>query len=218
MRGDFLERRFTDEEARRIFERAAEAEARPAAAPGQHGHTLAELRAIAAEVGLDTAGLDLAAAEIIASDASPASGRGGLSTLVHEDAVILRPLPNEEMRKLAAQIEQIIGRRGLLSDAGAWVEWRDSKDRLYVGMVRGERQTRLRAIANNSAEMVFGSSAIGVLGLMLIPGVGGGNWLGVSAVVLVTLGLIGFFLRNRVTAGRRDLRELLDILKDAANR
>lgn len=99
-----------------------------------------------------------------------------------------------------------------------WVEWRDSKDRLYVGMIRGDRQTRLRVIANQSGEMVFGSAAIGVLGLLLIPGAGGSGWLSVALVLAVTLGSIGLFLRQRVAAGQRDLQELLEILKDIADR
>src|SRR5690606_39171913 len=134
---------------------------------------------------------------------------------LHEDAAISRTLSNDEMRKLMSQVEQIIGRRGLLSDAGAWVEWRDSKDRLYVGMVRRDQQTRLRAIANPSAEMVFGSAIIAVIGVLLIPATGG-SWLSVGAVLAVTLAAIGLFVRHRVAASRRDLRELLDILKDTA--
>jgi hypothetical protein len=219
VRGDLIAHRFTDEETRRIFERAAEAETRPQANSSRDGHTLEELRAIASEVGLDAAAVERAAAEIIASDVSVSErGHHRLSTLLHEDAVISRPLSDDEMRKLTSQVEQIIGRRGLVSDAGPWVEWRDSKDRLYVGMIRGDRQTRLRAIANQSGEMLVGSAAIGVLGFLLLPGASSGSWLSVAVVLAATLGLIGVFLRHRVAVGRRELRELLDILKDIADR
>lgn len=217
--GDVIARRFTDEETRQIFERAAVAETRARTSSSGEGHTLEELRAIASEVGLDATAVDRAAAEIIASDASVSDpGRYRFSTLLHEDGVIARPLSNDEMRKLTSHIEQIIGRRGLLSDAGPWVEWRDSKDRLYVGMIRGDKQTRLRAIANQSVEMVLGSAVIGVLALLLIPGVAGSGWPGVAALLAATLGLTGLFLRRRVAVGRRDLRELLEILKDGADR
>jgi hypothetical protein len=219
VRGDLIAHRFTDEETRRIFERAAEAETRPQTSSSRDGHTLEELRAIASEVGLDSAAVERAAAEIIASDVSVSErGHHRFSTLLHEDAVISRPLSTDEMRKLTSQVEQIIGRRGLVSDAGPWVEWRDSKDRLYVGMIRGDKQTRIRAIANQSGEMVVGSAAIGVLGFLLLPGASGSGWLNVAVVLAATLGLIGVFLRHRVAVGRRELRELLDILKDVADR
>jgi hypothetical protein len=218
MRGDFVERHFTEEETRRIFEVAAEADARPQATSSQSGHTLAELRAIAAEVGLDPVAIDRAAAEIIVSDASPRVARSKFSTLIHEDAVIPRCLSNAEMRQLTSQVEQIVGRRGLLSEAGPWVEWRDMKDRLYVGMIRGGRQTRVRVIADNSAESAFGSAIIGAMGLMLIPTTVGGSWLGLTVTCVAIVAAIGLFLGNRRTAGRRDLRELLDILLDVAGR
>lgn len=216
MRGDFLERRFTEEETRRIFELAAEADARTYGGTSPEGHTLDELRGIGAEVGLDPVAIDRAAANIIAAESPPGADRAIFSTLIHEDAVISRRLSNAEMRQLASQIEQIVGRRGLLGEAGAWVEWRDRKDRLYVAMVGGVHQTRFRAIANSSAEMVFGSAMIGILGFTLVPISVTGSWWGLAATVAATVGAIGLFIRNRRAAGHRDLRELLDFLIDVA--
>lgn len=119
MRGDLVTSRFTDEETRRIFERAAEAEARPQTTSNRDGHTLEKLRAIASEVGLDAAAVDRAAAELVASGASVSEPGGHrFPTLLHEDAVISRPLSNDEMRKLTSKVDQIVGRRGVLSDAG----------------------------------------------------------------------------------------------------
>ena len=64
--------------------------------------------------------------------------------------------------------------------------------------------------------MLFGAAIIAALGLLLMPATGG-SWLGVGAVLAATLAAIGLFVRHGVTVRRRDLRELLDILKDTAD-
>ena len=218
VRGDFVTSRFTDEEMRRIFERAAEAGVHPQSSSRADGHTIEEIHAIAREVGIDRAAVDRAAADIVSSRSSGAAtpGRFRFTRLVHEDGSVERALSNEEMRSAVSQVEQIMGRRGMLSVAGPWVEWRDSKGRLYLGMVRGEQRTHLRAIADYSGEVITGAIAIAVVGSLLLTPAEQLGGVGVAAVIAGTFSAIALFWRWRSKIARGYLRELIDLIQDSA--
>jgi hypothetical protein len=214
LQGDPLGRRFTEEETRRIFERASTTGAEHPARSRAEGLTLEEIRSIAEEVGLERAAVDRAAAEVVSTPVPP-TGRQKLSSLLHEDATIPRALTNDEMRGLIRQVEQILGQRGLLSEAGPWVEWRDATDRLYLGLVRGEGVTRVRAIANIRGELITGAIPIGLTGIVGLSWVGGAG-VAAAAVMGGLAAATGLLVRWRVYAGRRYLRELLLLVCDAA--
>ena len=220
MRGDFQERRYSDEELRRIIEDATRSELQPKeVARQQEGLTLAEIREIAQEVGIDPQAVDRAAAGLLASesiDAAPSSRV--LSRVVHEETIIPRPLTDSEMRLVALQAERVLGRRGSLYSAGDFVEWRDGRNRLYVGIVRGEQRTRVRVIADQTSELFPGSAAIGGLGLIMVPTVVGSGTTAIPGLVLLAVavyGVIRLFWKQRLDQARRDLKELLEILVDA---
>jgi hypothetical protein len=122
------------------------------------------------------------------------------------------------MLGLASQVEQIVGRRGFVSEAGAWVDWRDSRDRLYIGLVRSDKRTRLRAIADCSHDVVAGVMGGGVLALMIGASLGIDGALGLGVTLATGVAAGGVFIRHRFAAHRRDLAELLEILKATAGR
>ena len=109
-----------------------------------------------------------------------------------------------------------MGRHGMLSVAGPWVEWRDSKGRLYLGMVRGEQRTHLRAIADYSGEVITGAVAIALLGVLLLAPAEQIGSVGVAGVIAATISAIGLFWRWRSKVARGYLRELIDLIKDSA--
>ena len=220
MRGDFQERQYSDDELRRILEDATRSELQPKeVARQQEGLTLAEIREIAREVGIDPGAVDRAAASLLATesiDAAPSSRV--FSRVRHEETMIPRPLTDSEMRLVAMQAERVLGRRGSLYSAGDFVEWRDGRNRLYVGIVRGEQRTRVRVIADQSSELFAGSAAIGGLGLMLVPTVAGSGMATIPGLVLLAAavyGVIRLFWKQRRDQARKDLKELLEILVDA---
>lgn len=221
VREPYSDRRYTDEETRLIFQVAAESEvAGERVAQSREGLTLAELREIAEEVGIDPAAVERAAADVVARDESDRlADHSPFDRVLHEEVTIARPLSDIEMRRIAMQAEAVLGRHGALREAGDWVEWRDPKDKLYVGMVRGGHQTRIRVIADYSAEIAFGAAAIGVMGTLLgmsLVGSGSVQGLTLGAIAIVAAPvLIGWFWRRRSESGRRDLRELLAILEAA---
>ena len=217
MRGDFLERRYSDEELRRIIEDATRTEIQPReVAHQQEGHTLAEIREIAQEVGIDPDEVDRAAASLLASesiDAAPSSSV--FSRVLHEETIISRPLTNSEMRLVAMQAERVMGRRGSLYSQGDLVEWRDRRDRLYVGIVRGVDRTRVRMIADQSSELFAGTFVIGALGTIMVPTVAGSGTTAIPGLVLLAgavFGVIRLFWKRRRHEARGELKELLDIL------
>ena len=220
MRGDFQERRYSDEELRRIIEDATRSELQPKeVARQQEGLTLAEIREIAREVGIDPGAVDRAAASLLATesiDAAPSSRV--FSRVRHEETMIPRPLTDSEMRLVALQAERVLGRRGSLYSAGDFVEWRDGRDRLYVGIVRGEQRTRVRVIADQTSEVFAGCAAIAGLGLIMVPTVAGSGTIAVPGLVLLAVavyGVIRLFWKQRRDQARKDLKELLEILVEA---
>lgn len=227
MRGDLTEQRFSDDDLRLIFAEAAQSEVHGRVpGGGRHGLGLDDLRAIAQEVGIEPAAVDRAAANLLAARGEerrrPATMAASFSRLVHEDAVIPRALTGDEMRAVASQVELVLGRRGRLHDAGDWVEWRDLQDRLYVGMVRGQGRTRIRAIADHSRELLLGSGLIGVFGAAALSAAldlpQGRGVVGALLAIAATYGLIRLFWNWRSGVARGQLAELLEILEDTVRR
>ena len=220
MRGDFQERRYSDDELRRILEDATRSELQPKeVARQQEGLTLDQIREIAQEVGIDPQAVDRAAAGLLVSesiDAVPSSRV--FSRVLHEETIIPRPLTDSEMRLVAMQAERVLGRRGSLYSHGDLVEWRDGRNRLYVGIVRGEQRTRVRVIADQTSEVFPGSAAIGGLGMIMVPSVAGTGTIAIPGLVLLAVtvyGVIRLFWKQRRDEARKDLKELLEILVDA---
>jgi hypothetical protein len=226
-RKPFSDRRFSDSELARILDEATKSEARSDLVAGPpEGYTLEEIRDIAREAGIDPSHVDRAAAGLLASDESPrpTTGRFTLArllheelvTAVHDELVIDRSLTDDEMLSVVHQLESILPWRGRLRQFGNWVEWRDVKDRLYLGVVRGNDQTRIRVIANQLPELQVGAAAISMGSMMAMAGLGG--FVALLPVGIVGLGTIGIFWkwRTRVTRGR--LRELLEIIEGVFGR
>lgn len=220
MRGNFQERRYSDEELRRIIEDATRTELQPKeVARPQEGLTLAEIREIAQEVGIDPEAVDRAAAGLLASESiDDAPSSPVFSRVLHEETIIPRPLTDSEMRLVALQAERVLGRRGSLYSQGDLVEWRDGRNRLYVGIVRGAERTRIRVIADQTSELSAGSAAIGGLGLIMVPTVADSGTAAIPGLVLLAaavFGLIMLFWKHRRDQTRKDLTDLLEILVEA---
>jgi hypothetical protein len=224
VRGNFLDRRYSDDELRRIFAAAARADVRSQRA--EHpvdGYTIADLREIAAEVGIDPAAIEEAAANLVASDDADRTVRRSLfDRVIHEEITIARALSDTEMRAVVIQAETVIGRVGTLREAGDWVEWRDPKDRFYVGLARGRSQTRIRVIGDFTAEMVNAAAGIGLVGTLTASMVAGsataaGLVAGGLSIATVPV-LIAWYWRRRSMSSRNDLRELLAILRSTVAR
>ena len=220
MREDLVERRYSDEELRSILEDATRVQQQPSRIPrSPDGLTLAEIREVAQEVGIDPADVDRAAANLVASESMQTAPppRLGFTRILHEEMVIPRPLSSAEIKLVGLQAERVLGRRGTLRQSPDWVEWRDRKDRLYIAVVRGRDKTRIRVIADQSGELIGGSVVIGGLGLMLgmPPAFESSLPVPFLFVAAATFGLVSVYARWRSKATRNYMRELLEILREA---
>jgi hypothetical protein len=222
MQGDFLERRFSDDELRRILEDAAAAGLRSERLPVAAGYTLTEIRDIAREAGIDRADIDRAAANLIAGGTPPSgtASRLPFARVLHHERVIPRRLTDREMHWLIRQVELVVDRPGTVVESDDLAEWRDEKARIYVGVARGHAQTRLRVIADESGELIGGSLLIGVMAVITMPAAtsSASSAAAVAGGLLVagaTGALIGLYWKWRNGKTRREMRELLDILGDA---
>ena len=214
----FSERRYTESELSRILDEASKSEARAdVGGAASEGYTLEEIRDIAREAGIDPSHVDSAAAGLLASQDSPRPTTRGLSKLlpeelvrtVHEELVIPRSLTDEEMMSLVHHLESVLPWSGMVRQAGSWVEWRSAH--LYMGVVRGNDQTRIRLIADQAPELRLGAVVISFASVLTFTAFG-------SAFVLlpigvVGLGAVGMYWKRRTLLTRTRLRELLDILQ-----
>jgi hypothetical protein len=220
-RHPFSERRYSDSELARILDEASRSEARAELPAASEGFTLEEIRDIAREAGIDPSHVDRAAAGLVASQGSlPATNPQGLrvwrflsadlSRTVHEEIVLPRALTDEEMISLVHLLESVVPWAGVVRQAGSWVEWRDVKDRLYMGIVRGKDQTRIRLIADLGAELKVGAKVIAAATMLATGALGG--FPALLPVGAVGIGAAGVFWTSRTRKTRAHLRELLEIL------
>jgi hypothetical protein len=215
------ERRYSDEELARILEEATHSEVHGEGSGEESGgYSLAEIHEIAREAGIDLEQVDRAAARLGSHVESPhlppaGSKRRGISRVVHEERVIGRALSDGEMKALAEQVQLAVNQPGHSRAWGDWVEWRDEKDRLYVGVVRAGGRTRIRVIAEvfHKALSVVVAAMVSILlvsgltelssPLMLIP------------LLIIIAGVLWKFWGWQASRTRRELNELLDVLEDS---
>jgi hypothetical protein len=137
---------------------------------------------------------------------------------LQEELVMNRALTNAEMQLVALRAERVAGRRGTLRQRGEWVEWRDVRDRLYLAVVREPGRTRIRVIADQSRELLAGSTFIGIIGVLNLQMATGMDPVrgGVVGVLIAgaTYGLIRLYWKWRQNVTREHLQELLEILED----
>jgi hypothetical protein len=231
------ERRYSDEEVRRILADAARAEHVPGDPPGavtpqgsSDGLTLGDIQQIAREALIDPAAVARAAGNLRDRESIrvPAGAAGPFTRVVRGELWFPRRLSDVEIQAMGLEVERVLGLRGHLRRSAEGTEWRDEEKRLSVLVVRGEAATRVLAAHDQSGQLAGGSA--------LLAGAGtGGAVIALSAVAapmllavlpLVVAGTTGLVWLNAVgrTATTRDrLRELLEhieqfLLSGAARR
>jgi hypothetical protein len=233
--GRRAERRYTDEEVRRLLQRASELESQSPRLPTPaDGPTLRDLEVIAAEAGLDPALLRKAAHELdgARTGAPPAAGGGsmflGAPHTVEYERVVPGEAPSGLLEALLPLIQRAAGGMGQPSLMGRTLTWTSSDPQrtsilqVSVSVRRGETRIVVQERFGNLAGALFG----GIMG-----GVGGGVGMGVGmGVGLGALGSVLFaslfppaviggsyllarsLFRRTVQRRMRDLKGLMDDL------
>lgn len=165
------DRRFSDDDARRILSLAAEAEA---AAPVELPWTLGELQRIGAEAGLSPSAIATAALALERAEAAAPERRMlGLPVAVGHAVPLARPMSDEEWEHLVGRLRDTFSSEGRVRVTGARREWR-------VGNLRVTHETTgdggalldLRTRKGDAASLptfgalvLLGSATAGAVGL-----------------------------------------------------
>lgn len=212
------DRRYTDQEAAEIFERAASAEAeRPRLASGE-GMTLADLQQVAGEAGIDPALVAEAAQALDQRPASLARRFLGLPVGVNHSVDLGRPLLDEEWHTLVAELRETFQAAGLVRHDGPFRQWSNGNLKIMVEPSGSGHRVRFQTY-NDGARLLMttGAATLGLSGAllmssMLLPGVAqNGIPMGVS--ILAAMG-VGFFGVGafRLSAWARRRREQMEAL------
>ncbi|MDT8341271.1 MAG: hypothetical protein RQ751_07140 [Longimicrobiales bacterium] len=195
------ERRYDETEVARILEGASEAAALPApreergapAAPAA-GLTLAELQAIAREVGIDPAAVSRSAAALEVRERSTVQLRrwSGVTLGVSRSVPLPRPLTDEEWGRLVSLLRETFDATGTVWGEGSLREWRNG--RLIVAVEEGPDGAMLRLRTRREGwETVptVGAFGVGMSLVVVLAGLVDGNVGGMlpGAAALAAMGV-----------------------------
>lgn len=177
--------RYSDEEFALILERAAELQDRaeggaaqlPAGghtATGSEGLSLAEVRDIAGEVGLEARFIDQAAASLALARADTRRGLLGGPITTQMDETFQRPLTDGERMELVDVVRGALNHHGEVSEVMGAVEWKS------VGRV--DRMTVTITSSDETSSVRIFHDASGLAALTWVGSITSGLILGVAAV------------------------------------
>lgn len=171
------ERRFSDEEMSLILREASET--REGRRGGPEGLSLAQIKDIAAEVGLDPSAVEAAANRLVLHRAGSRVPFFRTPVAPEFEREIPGELSPDDMAELVTAIRKVLGRRGITEAELGALEWkaRDPMGGRYVSVLPKGGTTRLRVYGNFRD------------GLGLVAGAGGMMMTLGFAVVLAALGL-----------------------------
>jgi hypothetical protein len=155
------QRKFTDREVREILKRAAESEPPEDLATG-HGLSLAEVKTIGIEVGIDPARIEEAARAVGSRQESGLSPITGVPTLLHYESTVPGELDTMPAAEILSVIRRAMGHHGESSEVGGSLEWRTkggSVERLVTVSSTSGRTTIMGSI--NLRQAVVGTYASG---------------------------------------------------------
>jgi hypothetical protein len=160
------ERRFSDEEVREILRRAVEQASSSNALTRRDGLTLAELKEVAAEVGIDPARLDQAARSLVLRDADEGGRLLGGPRVVHLERSVTAAFRPEETPEVLSVIRRTMGTQGEVDEIHGSLEWSargDAAER-YVTLSPRDGGTAIRGSVNLSNAAVLTYLPAGLLG------------------------------------------------------
>lgn len=227
------ERRYSDDEIRRIFEDATKPAGETAEAEGSgeedaawrrhapDGLTIDQLREIAREIDIDPAAIDRAAEKLPSSPVRLASAsRSPFTPVLHAESILDRPLTDPGMRTVALEAERVLARRGKVRRSGDITEWHDEENQFFLRIARVGESTRLRVTADQSSDLLKDSISLGLLGIPMLFALVAFDILNLALaaplVVAATSGMIWLQAVGRSANTRDLLKRVLDDLLEVA--
>ena len=159
------EPRFTDEEVSLILRKAMEADH----GRGETGLTLAQLKEIAGEVGIDPVRVESAALAVRTEGMTPAAGPLGLRTTTRYEVEVGTEVSSDQQAELIRIIRTAMGRKGVATEEFGALEWkaRDAFGGRYVTIRSQDGRTRVEGLGNFRDGAMVSASAGGTAGLAL---------------------------------------------------
>jgi hypothetical protein len=193
------ERRYTDEEVARIFERAAEAQqqARKQLTSGESpdGMTLSQLQEIGKEVGI-SADLIAQAAKSVALPMRATSRRFlGLPVGVGRTVDLERKLTDAEWDQLVDDLRETFDAKGTIRHEGSFKQWTNGNLQALLEPTPTGQRLRLKTFKGDAMGSIIGGVALlgsSLVGLtsMWLQGAQGGAYVGLS--LIGTMGAVLF--------------------------
>jgi hypothetical protein len=158
------ERRYSDEEVKRILDAAAESEVSRGVGPGgESGMTLAEIQRIAAEAGFSATSVRAAA---VALDHVPPPSVNtrvlGLRVGVGHTAVLPRDMTDMEWRRLVAYLRDTFEAQGRETEDAGRREWRNGNLRIAIESVGGTALLTMRTVKGGARSSIATGMALTV--------------------------------------------------------
>jgi hypothetical protein len=221
------DRRYSDDEFALILRKAFELEEHRTGGGSGEGLTLQEIRAVAAEMGLDSASVERAAALL------PAAGAGALVRvfggpgLYQMEYTATGEISRDGLTRVVDAIRRVTGHQGKVTEVLGSLEWETVGElsQIHVTVSTVEGQTAVRVLANRElagALTYFLSGVVGLIGMGIIGAITEPTTvLGITSLVAGCLG--GAFLTSRTlfksTAKRfsSKLRDLMGAMSGAVD-
>jgi hypothetical protein len=186
------ERRFSDEEIREILKKAVEKSPSRALAKKSEGLSLAELKTIAEEVGIDPARLEDAALAVASGGVNQTNALLGGPTVVNFERSVEAEFDPKQTPDILNAIRRTMGHQGEVDDIHGSLEWRAEGDigARYVTVSPREGSTSITSSANLTNAAVVTYLPAGIVGgvasvIGLITFVGEGSLIGLIVALAV---------------------------------
>ena len=161
------ERRFTDEEVREILKKAVE-KAPSRALVKREGLSLAELKTIGEEVGIDPARLEDAARAVAVGDRNRPNRILGAPTVLNFERKVEGEFDPVDTPEILSLVRRTMGTQGEVDEIHGSLEWRakgDSGER-YVTLTPRDGTTTISSSANLTNAAVLTFLPPGIIGLL----------------------------------------------------
>lgn len=157
------ERRYRDEEVRKIFEGATRQPVGGLPARTEEGLTLSELQEIGREVGLDATAVASSAAALDTRALAPQPLTSlGMPVAVSRVVPLPRSPTDAEWERLVAELRTTFGARGRVSSAGGLREWSNGNLHALVEPTDTGYQLRLGTVKGDAAPL----NVLGAMGVV----------------------------------------------------
>jgi hypothetical protein len=179
------ERRFSDAEVARIFERATSGHALQETRAAE-GMTLAELQSIGKEVGIPAEQIARAALSLSAGEARPTQRFLGMTTGVGHTVHLARKLTDDEWERFIVEVRETFNARGTMASQGSLKQWSNGNLQVLLEPTETGHRVRFKTVKGTAPGILAGGLVISTVAMI-------GEITAVLTGVAHDVGLVGSF-------------------------